>query len=86
MVTRKSSKGKVYGEAQKVSVEDAIKVWTMGSAYASFEENIKGSIENGKLADFVILSKDPRKVDPDSIRMIKVVKTVIGGKVVYDND
>lgn len=83
MVTRKSSSGKVYGEAQRVSVEDAIKVWTMGSAYASFEEKIKGSIEKGKLADFVILSKDPRKVDPDSIRMIKVLKTVINGKVVY---
>ncbi len=86
MVTRKSSKGKVYGEAQRVSVEDAIKVWTMGSAYASFEEKIKGSIEKGKLADFVILSRDPRNVDPDSIRMIKVLKTVIGGKIVYNGD
>jgi hypothetical protein len=84
MVTRKSSNGKVYGEAQKVSVEDAIKIWTLGSAYASFEEKIKGSIEKGKLADFVILSKDPRTVNPDSIMNIKVLKTVIGGKSVFD--
>jgi predicted amidohydrolase YtcJ len=83
MVTRKGSNGKVYGETQKVSVEDAIKIWTLGSAYASFEENIKGSIEKGKLADFVILSDDPRKVDPDSIRKIQVVKTVINGKIIY---
>lgn len=84
MVTRKASNGKVYGEAQKISVEDAIKVWTLGSAYASFEENIKGSIVKGKLADFVILSEDPRKVEPDSIMLIKVEKTVIGGKVVFE--
>jgi hypothetical protein len=84
MVTRKGSNGKVYGEAQKVSVEDAIKIWTLGSAYATFEEKIKGSIEKGKLADFVILSQDPRKINPDSIMTIKVLKTVIGGKVVFE--
>jgi predicted amidohydrolase YtcJ len=84
MVTRKGSNGKVYGEAQKVTVEDAIKVWTLGSAYATFEENIKGSIEKGKLADFVILSQDPRTIAPDSIMTIKVLKTVIGGKVVFE--
>lgn len=84
MVTRKGSNGKVYGEAQKVSVEEAIKVWTMGSAYASFEEKIKGSIEKDKLADFVILSDDPRAINPDSIMNIKVLKTVIGGKVAFE--
>lgn len=84
MVTRKSSNGKVYGEAQRVSVEDAIRIWTLGSAYASFEEKLKGSIEKGKLADFVILSDDPRKVNPNSIMNIKVLKTVIGGKVVFE--
>ncbi len=84
MVTRKGSNGKVYGEAQKVSVEDAIKIWTLGSAYASFEEKMKGSIEKGKFADFVILSEDPRSAVPDSIMNIKVLKTVIGGKVVFE--
>ena len=84
MVTRKSSKGKVLGQEQKISVEEAIRIYTLGSAYASFEENIKGSIEVGKLADFIILSDDPSKVSPDTIKDIKVEKTVVGGKIVYE--
>ncbi|MHC4535628.1 MAG: amidohydrolase [Planctomycetota bacterium] len=83
MVTRKTAEGKVYGPEQKVSVEDAIRIWTMGSAYASFEENIKGSIETGKLADFVILSRNPMQVAPDSIMDIEVEKTFVGGKLVF---
>ena len=59
MVTRKSAEGKVYGPEQRISPEEAIRVWTMGSAFSVFEEDIKGSIEAGKLADFVILSTDP---------------------------
>jgi len=83
MVTRKTAEGKVYGSEQKVSAEDAIRIWTMGSAYASFEEGIKGSIETGKLADFAILSRDPTKVSPDSIKDIDVEKTFVGGKLVF---
>ena len=83
MVTRKTAEGKVYGPEQKVSVEAAIRIWTMGSAYASFEEDIKGSIETGKLADFVILSQNPTQVAPDSIMDIDVEKTFIGGKLVF---
>ena len=83
MVTRKTAEGKVYGPEQKVSAEAAIRIWTMGSAYASFEENIKGSIETGKLADFVILSRNPTQVAPDSIMDIDVEKTFIGGKLVF---
>jgi len=83
MVTRKTAEGKVYGSEQKVSVEDAIRIWTMGSAYASFEEGIKGSIETGKLADFVILSRNPTQVSPDSIKDIDVEKTFIGGRQVF---
>ena len=83
MVTRKTAEGKVYGPEQKVSVEDAIRSWTMGSAYASFEEDIKGSIETGKLADFVILSRNPMQVSPDRIKEIDVEKTFIGGKLTY---
>ena len=84
MVTRKSAEGKVYGPEQRVSVEDAIRIWTLGSAYASFDEDKKGSIEVGKLADCVILSKDPTKVQPDTIKDIKVEKTIIGGKIVAE--
>jgi hypothetical protein len=64
MVMRKGQNGKDYGGNQRVNVEEAIKVWTLDGAYATFEQNIKGSITPGKLADFTIVRKDPRKVDP----------------------
>ena len=83
MVTRKTAEGKAYGPEQKVTVETAIRIWTMGSAYASFEEDIKGSIEVGKLADFVILSQDPTQVPPDGIKDIHVEKTYVGGKLAF---
>ena len=84
MVTRKSAEGNIYGEQQKVPVMTALKIWTMGSAYATFEEDIKGSIEEGKLADFIILSKDPTKVNSDSIKNIEVLKTFVGGTLAFD--
>jgi predicted amidohydrolase YtcJ len=83
LVSRRSAEGKVYGQEQIISPKEAIAVWTKGSAYASFEENIKGSIEPGKLADFVVLSADPTRVPSDTIRTIKVERTFIGGKCVY---
>ncbi|WP_425396933.1 amidohydrolase [Aeoliella sp.] len=83
MVTRTSKEGKVYGREQRVPVEQAIYAWTMGSAYASFEEDIKGSLTVGKLADFVMLSDDPRTVAPETIKDIEVELTAVGGEVVY---
>jgi len=83
MVTRKTAEGKVYGPEQKVSVEAAIRIWTMGGAYASFQEQIKGSIEVGKLADFVVLSRDPTEVPPDTIKDIYVEKTYVGGRPAF---
>ena len=83
MVTRKSQNGKVYGGNQKVTVEEAIKVWTLDGAYATFEEKTKGSISPGKLADFVVLRKDPRKIDPDTIKDIVVDATYMGGNRVW---
>lgn len=71
---------------QKISVEEALKSYTLRAAYASFEENIKGSIEAGKLADFVILHRDITSIDPVGIRDVRVVKTVVGGEVVYSNE
>ena len=64
-------------------MEQAIRVFTLGSAYASFEENIKGSIEVGKLADFVVLSRDPTRASPETIKDIEVETTFIGGEMVY---
>ena len=83
MVTRRSKDGELLGPEQRILVEEAIRIYTLGSAYASFEENVKGSIEAGKLADFVVLSDDPTRVSPDTIKDIQVEKTVVGGEVVY---
>ena len=83
MVTRQSHCGLVIGANQRVSVEEAIKVWTQDGAFVTFEENIKGSITPGKLADFVVLREDPRKVDPLQIRNIVVDQTYIGGNLVF---
>lgn len=69
---------------QKISVEDAIKCYTVNSAYASFEENIKGTIETGKLADLIILSDDILTIDPNKIKDVKVEMTLFDGKVIYN--
>ena len=83
MVTRKDWMGRVWGPNQRISVDEALKICTMNGAYASFEENIKGSITAGKLADFVILAEDPHDVDPDQIKNIEIVRTVVGGTTMY---
>jgi predicted amidohydrolase YtcJ len=83
MVTRKDENGVGYGINQRVSVEEALKVWTLDGAYATFEEHDKGSIAAGKLADFAVLRKDPRKVPPDTIKDIVVDATYVGGKNVW---
>ncbi len=86
MVTRKGWDGTTWGLNQRVSVDEAIRINTLNGAYASFEEKIKGSITTGKLADFVILEKDPHEVDPDTIKDIKVVRTVAGGRTTYPRE
>jgi hypothetical protein len=68
---------------QKISVRDTLYIYTMGSAYAEFQEQIKGSIEVGKLADFVLLSDDILAIDPAKIRDIRVLDTFMGGRKVY---
>jgi predicted amidohydrolase YtcJ len=82
-VTRKSASGEVLGPNQRITPEEAIYLYTMASAYASFEENLKGSITPGKLADLVVLGEDPRRVDPDEIKDIPVEMTMVGGEVQY---
>ncbi len=84
-VTRTDYTGEVWGPSQKISVEEAIKVATINGAYASYEENIKGSIEIGKLADLTILGQDPRETDPMRIIDIPVERTMVGGKWVYES-
>ena len=86
MVTRLSAGGEVLGPEQRVRPREAIRIYTMGSAYAAFEESSKGSIEPGKLADFVILSGDPTEVPPEEIHDIVVEKTYVDGREVYSRD
>lgn len=69
---------------QKISVEETVRAFTWGSAYAEFQENWKGTLEAGKLADFVILSDDIFVIDPVKIRDVTVLKTVVDGKVVFE--
>jgi predicted amidohydrolase YtcJ len=69
---------------QKITVEGALRAYTSGAAYAEFAEKRKGTLEPGKLADFVILDRDLTQVPPETIREATVVTTVVGGKVVYD--
>jgi len=68
---------------QKISVEEAVRAYTVGSAYAEFQENEKGTLSPGKLADLVILSRDIFKIDPNEIDKVKVVLTIMDGRVVY---
>jgi predicted amidohydrolase YtcJ len=69
---------------QKLTVTEAVHAYTMGSAYAEFQEKEKGSITPGKLADMVLLSDDIFSMDPVKIRDVKVLKTIVGGKVIWD--
>ncbi|HEY0565060.1 MAG TPA: amidohydrolase, partial [Terriglobales bacterium] len=85
-VTRATLDGKHpdgWNPEQKLTVEEAIEAYTMGSAYAEFQEKEKGSITPGKLADLVILSDDIFKIAPADLRRVKVEMTMVGGKTVY---
>jgi len=84
MVTRKDFKGRVWGPNQRITVSQAMKICTVNGAYASMEENIKGSITPGKLADLVILAADPHVTAEDEIKKISVLRTIVGGKTVFE--
>lgn len=71
---------------QKISVEEALKCYTIAPAYASFEESIKGSIEPGKLADLVIIDEDLTTIKPEKIKDARIVMTIVGGKIEYYGD
>ena len=84
MVTRKDTHGRVWGASQRISVSEAMRICTMHGAYASFEEDIKGSLTPGKLADITILEQDPHDVDPDGIVEIKILRTLLGAQTTYE--
>ncbi len=84
-ITRKSENGKLeYFPEQKLSIEQAIAAYTQGSAFAEFEEKEKGKLVAGMLADFVVLDRDPTASTPEKLLAIKVLRTVLGGKTVYE--
>jgi predicted amidohydrolase YtcJ len=82
-VTRKAEDGKLAGPEQKLSREEALRLETVNNAYFTFEEEVKGSIEPGKLADFLVLSEDVLTVPEDRIDEIKPLATYVGGKKMY---
>ena len=84
MVTRRDFRGREWGPNQRVSLDEALRICTLHGARASFEEAHKGSITAGKLADFVMLERDPYAVEADAIRDIPVVRTIVGGRTVYE--
>ena len=86
-VTRKTLSGQPEGgwfPQEKITIEQAIKAYTLNTAYAGFEEDIKGSLTAGKLMDFVVLSDNLLTMDPDEIKDVTVLTTVVGGKVVFE--
>ena len=86
-VTRATLDGKNPGgwfPEQKLTVPETVEAYTMGSAYSEFQDKVKGSITPGKLADIVVLSDDIFTIPPEKIRDVHVLKTILGGKVVFD--
>ncbi|WDI30076.1 amidohydrolase [Hyphococcus flavus] len=84
LTTRKDFAGRVWGESQKISIQQAMKVCTVNGAYASMEENVKGTLTPGKFADVVMLADDPVAVDPEALKEIKVTRTIMGGRTTFE--
>jgi hypothetical protein len=84
MITRKDPQGNVWGANQRITFMQAMQVVTMNGAFANFDEDKKGSLTPGKLADICILANDPGKHDPDDIKNIKIVRTILGGRTIFE--
>ena len=82
-VNRKTKEGIILGEEEKIDVYEALKAITIYGAYQYFEDDRKGTIEEGKLADLVVLDKNPLEVDKQQINNIKVEATIKEGKIIY---
>lgn len=84
LVTRTDYRGQVWGANQRVTVDEALRIATAHGARASYEEATKGTLTAGKLADLVVLERDPHDVPPEAIKDIRVVRTVVGGETVFE--
>ena len=80
-VTRRGQDGTLMGDNQRISLMEALRMYTLGSAYASFEEHLKGSLKTGKLADITVLGEDITRVPPESIKDVPVRLTMVGGSI-----
>lgn len=85
-VKRQTQNGIKLGESQKISVLEAIKGLTINSAYQYFEEEQKGSIKPGKIADFIVIDKNPLEIEIDEIKNIKIIYTIKNGQIIYKGD
>lgn len=83
-VTRKGMSGAVYGPEERVSVHDALEMYTRKGALITREEGIKGTLETGRLADLIVFAEDPLRVDPDRLKDVKIDITVVGGRVLFE--
>lgn len=82
-ISRTTKNGRILGEDERINIIDAIKAVTINGAYQYFEEDIKGSIKEGKKADLIIIDKNPLKIDVSEIKNIKVLETIKNGETVY---
>jgi len=88
-VTRQDTNGRPedgWHPEQKMAIEEAVKGFTIWAAYAAFQENLLGSIETGKLADFTVLDRDILTSDPKDIPSAQVLFTIVGGRVVFEKE
>ncbi|WP_353097356.1 amidohydrolase [Tissierella praeacuta] len=85
IITRKGIKGYQLGTKESINIKEALRMMTINGAYLTEEDNIKGSIEQGKLADLVVLDRALTDIDEEDIKNIKVEKTIIDGKIVYES-
>jgi predicted amidohydrolase YtcJ len=84
-VTRKGMSGRVFAADEALTMMEAIQAYTLYGAWLSFEEDLKGSIEPGKLADLVVLDRDLLTIDPEHIMDTRVLQTWLGGTLVYED-
>lgn len=86
VITRKTERGNVFNAGEALDRMEALKMFTINNALASFEEERKGSIESGKVADLVVLSDDLLTCPADSIKNIRPLMTIVGGRIVFESD
>ena len=82
-VTRTTADGSVHNPEQRITREEALRMWTLNAAYLTFEEDVKGSLEPGKYADFVIVDRDILTCAQDELRDTRVLATILGGRELY---